>query len=69
MTKLRGKHVKCDLCDGHGQRARWSFGVIEPDECPDCGGSGLIWEYPSGALAKWYGGPFLSGPTHSEVRP
>lgn len=53
----------CVRCNGHGQVAHWSFGTMEPDECPDCGGSGLNWRYPSGAIAKYYGGPFLSGPS------
>lgn len=51
--------VKCDRCDGHGIVQAW---VNIPDECPDCGGSGRICQYPSGALARYYGGPLLSGP-------
>jgi hypothetical protein len=54
------KRIKCGRCDGIGQVAA---GVNYPDECPDCGGSGLITQYPSGALAKYEGGPFLAGPS------
>lgn len=56
---MNGKHIKCSRCDGHGLRTVWSFGVKEPDECPDCGGSGNVWRYESGVIAKWYGGPLL----------
>ncbi len=54
-----GKHSECALCGGKGWRTVWSFGVKEPDECPDCGGSGLNWQYPRGAIASYYGGPFI----------
>lgn len=54
------KHIRCGRCDGHGQV---EAGPNYPDECPDCGGSGSVVEYPSGAIAKWHGGPLLSGPT------
>lgn len=54
-----GRQIMCDTCDGKGMRSVWSFGVKEPDECPDCGGSGLNWLYPHGAIASYYGGPFL----------
>jgi hypothetical protein len=40
-------------------RMVWSFGVKEPDECPDCGGSGANWQYPGGTIAVCYGGPLL----------
>lgn len=59
---MNGSHMKCQRCDGKGQVTNWSFGVREPDECSDCGGSGSVWRYNSGALASYYGGPFLSGP-------
>lgn len=54
-----GAHIRCCTCDGHGQRSVWCFGVKEPDECPDCGGSGKNWRYPSGVIARYYGGPLL----------
>jgi hypothetical protein len=63
--------VKCDRCDGHGMRTVWSFGVKEPDECPDCGGGGTIIRYASGRLASYPGGPFLGNdpaPTKAEGR-
>lgn len=59
MHKLSGKHISCARCDGAGYRTVWSFGVKEPDECPDCGGSGRNWQYPRGAIAAYYGGPFI----------
>jgi len=56
---LRGRFIQCDRCDGHGIVTSWSFGVKEPDECPECCGSGRNWRYPSGLIAKHYGGPFI----------
>ena len=55
----RGKFIECSLCGGAGLRSVWSFGVKEPDECGDCGGSGRNWQYPGGAIASYYGGPFI----------
>ena len=55
---ITAKLIKCQRCDGHGQVAG---GPNYPDECPDCGGSGVVVRYPSGAIAKYVGGPFLSG--------
>jgi len=66
-TKPRGKYVRCDRCDGHGQISSWQFGVKEPDECPDCGGGGSLWLYPKGALAKYYGGPLIGRYTKREM--
>lgn len=60
---LNGKQITCETCGGKGWRAVWSFGVKEPDECPHCGGSGLNWQYPHGAIAMYYGGPFLGRAT------
>jgi len=59
MLGCLGHHIKCDTCDGKGMRTIWSFGVKEPDECPDCGGSGLNWLYPHGAIARYYAGPLI----------
>lgn len=57
---LNGKQISCSTCDGHGMRSVWSFGgVKEPDECQDCGGSGRNWQYPRGAIARYYGGPLI----------
>lgn len=56
---MNGKQIKCDRCNGHGMVTSWQFGVKEPDECKDCGGSGVLWLYPSGTLAKYYSGPLL----------
>lgn len=57
---MTAKRIKCDRCNGIGQV---EAGVNYPDECPDCGGSGTIVQYQSGATARYVGGPFLSGPT------
>jgi DnaJ-class molecular chaperone len=51
--------ITCVRCDGHGLVGTWSFGVKEPDECKDCGGTGRNWQYPNGAVAQYYSGPFL----------
>ena len=59
MSEINGERIRCDRCDGHGYRVVWSFGVKEPDECSDCGGSGKIWKYRGGAIARYYGGPLL----------
>lgn len=56
---MNGKAIKCERCDGAGYRTVWSFGVKEPDECPDCGGSGRNWRYEGGAIAKYYSGPLI----------
>lgn len=61
-----GSQIRCANCDGKGLVTTWSFGVKEPDECRDCGGSGMNWRYPSGAIARHYAGPFLSGPTKED---
>ena len=54
-----GRAVKCVRCNGHGIVSTWSFGVKEPDECKDCGGSGSNWQYSGGAIAMFYGGPLV----------
>lgn len=59
MAKQAGKFIECVRCGGHGYRIVWSFGVKEPDECSDCGGSGRNWQYPGGAIAKYYSGPLI----------
>lgn len=55
----KGSPIKCVRCDGHGFVTTWSFGVKEPDECIDCLGSGTNWQYPKGAIAKFYSGPLI----------
>lgn len=59
IVEQNGKQIRCSTCDGHGFRSVWSFGVKEPDECPDCGGSGRNWQYSRGAVARYYGGPLI----------
>ena len=56
---MNGKPISCALCGGAGYRTVWSFGVKEPDECRDCGGSGQNWLYPNGAIARYYSGPLI----------
>ncbi len=66
---MNGHAIRCDLCDGHGQRSVWSFGVEEPDECPQCWGSGQNWQYPKGAIAKHYSGPLIGRvPVHEAAK-
>lgn len=64
---VNGKHITCSRCDGKGVVASWTFDGPMPDECPDCGGSGLNWAYASGAIAKYYTGQFLSGPSRRQA--
>lgn len=52
-------HVHCVRCDGKGLVSSWSFGVKEPDECPDCCGAGVNWQYDNGMVARYRGGPFV----------
>jgi hypothetical protein len=56
-----GESIPCITCGGNGITSTWSFGVKEPDECSNCGGSGRNWKYPSGTIARYYGGPLISG--------
>lgn len=44
--------VDCGCCNG------LAWGGEYPRECRDCKGSGLLYRYPSGALALYRGGPF-----------
>lgn len=53
MEEIKGKKIKCFSCEGVGIVSSWG----EPDECKECGGSGFIWQYPSGVLARYYSGP------------
>ena len=58
-SETRGRSIRCVRCGGHGLVTVWSFGVQEPDECADCGGSGTNWRYPRGAIARYYSGPLI----------
>ena len=51
-----GHSIQCARCGGHGLVLSMSS---EPDECSDCGGSGCNWQYPGGAIARYYSGPLL----------
>lgn len=59
MGKLNGHRIRCERCDGKGVVASWSLDGPFPEECPDCGGSGLNWRYQNGSIASYYSGPFL----------
>jgi len=60
------ERIKCNRCDGHGLITSWSYGVKEPDECRECGGSGTIIRYESGTYAQYPGGPLLGRATKAE---
>lgn len=55
------KTITCATCSGHGVVDK---GYHNPGECQDCNGSGQNVRYESGAIAKHYGGPLLSGPSN-----
>jgi len=58
-TKVKGREVVCLNCDGYGlSQAKWAYEPMTV-ECPDCNGSGRLWKYPNGAIAKWLGGPLI----------
>jgi RecJ-like exonuclease len=67
--ELVGKSIQCVHCAGHGLVTVWSFGVKEPDECKDCGGSGRNWQYPRGAIARYFGGPLIGRASTKEQQP
>lgn len=55
---MSGQWIDCGACH-HGVVAVYSGRDFEgPGECPYCT-AGVIWRYPSGALAKYPGGPFI----------
>ena len=56
---MNGCKIKCDRCDGHGIVQNGNNYDPCPEECADCNGSGNIWRYNSGVLAKYYGGPLI----------
>lgn len=60
------QQIKCNRCNGHGLITSWSYGVKEPDECRECGGSGTIIRYESGTYAQYPGGPLLGRATKAE---
>lgn len=54
--QMNGKSIDCARCGGKGMTQIWAN---EYDECRDCGGSGKNWQYPGGAVARYYSGPLL----------
>lgn len=51
----RGHGIECATCGGSGLIATGTL----PNECADCGGSGRNWQYPNGAIARYYSGPLI----------
>lgn len=52
--------MQCSDCGGHGLVSSYSANDFEgAAECNVCEGSGFIFVYSNGRLAKWPGGPFL----------
>lgn len=54
MKKNDWERLNCGCCNG----IKW--GGFEPEECEQCGGSGIIWKHKkSNALAQYPSGKFL----------
>jgi len=63
MSKQSWHWEKCAYCNGYGVVSDYRGGDFNGAmECPRCNGSGRFVVYPSGAIAQYPGGPFLSGP-------
>lgn len=60
MFKKKGwKMTHCSDCGGHGMKAIYSQCDFEgAGECDSCGGSGVLWVTPKGALVMYPSGPF-----------
>ena len=56
---MNGISIKCLNCRGLGVEQRANTFDISPEECSVCSGSGKNWRYNNGAIAKYYGGPFI----------
>jgi DnaJ-class molecular chaperone len=54
-----GEWCRCATCSGYGLVQHPNRFDPSPEECRDCGGSGRVWQYLSGALARYPGGPFV----------
>lgn len=59
MSEQNGKAIQCVTCAGAGIVMHRPVYDPQIEECPDCGGSGLNWEYAKGAIARFYGGPLI----------
>lgn len=59
---MNGKSIQCACCGGHGLIDTGEL----PNECGNCGGSGRNWQYPRGAIARYYSGPLLGRTTPIE---
>ena len=62
LIELAGHSIRCANCGGHGLVLDMAG---EPDECRDCFGSGRNWQYPRGAIARYYSGPLIG---HARAR-
>ena len=65
VPNAAGRSIPCASCGGHGLVLSMCG---EPDECSDCGGSGTNWQYPRGAIAKYYSGPLIGRASAIEAR-
>jgi DnaJ-class molecular chaperone len=63
-----GKQIKCFNCDGHGIHLNSNSWDPSPDECSVCDGNGTLWQYDSGPIAKWHGGPFVGRLSAKEMQ-
>jgi DnaJ-class molecular chaperone len=58
-AEIREGDVVCDSCNGHGIVSHYSHEDFEGAmECPTCCGRGELWQYKTGHLAIYKGGPF-----------
>jgi hypothetical protein len=56
ISKLNGEHIRCWCCGASGLVLDMRG---EPDECGQCDGSGFLWRYSGGAVARYYSGPLI----------
>lgn len=51
--------IPCVRCGGSGVGHYADAYQPWNEECAGCGGSGLNWRYPGGAIAQYYSGPLI----------
>lgn len=64
--KVNGHSIVCISCDGKGLRNAGNPFDPWPEECVWCAGSGKNWQYQSGAIAKYLGGPLIGRATKEQ---